>query len=417
MTQQTQTKQLPKGWKEENLGSDNFKILGSGIKKFSGEKDYLSTESIKETNIEKIESKITYQKRPSRANMQPIINSVWFAKMKDTLKVYCFDELNKTEINKYILSTGFAGINSSVCEAKFIKYFFLSPNFNSQKDKFAIGTTQVAINNEGIKKITIAYPESKEEQSLIVSAIETHFSRLDNAIKNLKSVKEKIQLYRKAVLKKAFEKKEGWEEKRIKEVFIINPKKEEIKDLSDDLKVSFVPMKFVSEYSKKIVNNEIKKLSEVRKGYTYFKDEDVILAKITPCFENGKMAIAKDLTNGIGFGSTEFHIFRNKGDLIANYLFYFFQQDKFRSEAKRNMTGTAGQLRVPVRFIENYLINYPPSLQEQSRIVQEIESKFSVIDKVEEAVENSLKKAEMLKKAILKAAFEGRLVKEEGENE
>ena len=87
---------LPEGWKEVELGNPGyFTILSSRINKFKGEKEYLSTESVQGTKIKKVECVVTYKDRPSRANMQPILNSVWFAKMQATLKVYSFDEENK----------------------------------------------------------------------------------------------------------------------------------------------------------------------------------------------------------------------------------------------------------------------------------------------------------------------------------
>ncbi|NCS91097.1 MAG: hypothetical protein GW779_01560 [Candidatus Altiarchaeum hamiconexum] len=411
---------LPKGWKEEKIGSNNFKILGSGIERFEGEKDYLSTESIQGIKIEKIESKISYKKRPLRANMQPVLNSVWFAKMKGTTKVYCFDETNKSELNKYILSTGFAGINPLNCKAKFLKYFFLSPNFNLEKDNFSTGTTQVAINNDRIKKIEIIYPESIEEQILIVQEIEKHFTNLDAAVKSLKLVKNKLGAYRKSVLKAAFEgrlveKRSDLNYKKLSELCDINPSKKEVKDFDIDTEVTFLPMASVSKKGK-IVYREKKKIKDVIKGYTYFKDGDVLLAKITPCFENGKRAIAKDLKNGIGFGSTEFHIIRPKEKVTSDWIFFSISRDDFKNEAKNKMTGTAGQKRVPARIVENFKIPVP-KVQEQTQIVSEIESRFSVIDKLEETVDNSLLKAEQLRKSILKSAFEGKLVKYDGGGE
>jgi len=411
---------LPKGWKEEKIGSNNFKILGSGIERFEGEKDYLSTESIQGIKIEKIESKISYKKRPLRANMQPVLNSVWFAKMKGTTKVYCFDETNKSELNKYILSTGFAGINPLNCKAKFLKYFFLSPNFNLEKDNFSTGTTQVAINNDRIKKIEIIYPESIEEQILIVQEIEKHFTNLDAAVKSLKLVKNKLGAYRKSVLKAAFEgrlveKRSDLNYKKLSELCDINPSKKEVKDFDIDTEVTFLPMASVSKKGK-IVYREKKKIKDVIKGYTYFKDGDVLLAKITPCFENGKRAIAKDLKNGIGFGSTKFHIIRPKEKVTSDWIFFSISRDDFKNEAKNKMTGTAGQKRFPARIVENFKIPVP-KVQEQTQIVSEIESRFSVIDKLEETVDNSLLKAEQLRKSILKSAFEGKLVKYDGGGE
>ncbi|OIQ06128.1 MAG: hypothetical protein AUK59_01020 [Candidatus Altarchaeum sp. CG2_30_32_3053] len=410
---------LPKGWKEEKIGSNNFKILGSGIERFEGEKDYLSTESIQGIKIEKIESKISYKKRPLRANMQPVLNSVWFAKMKGTTKVYCFDETNKSELNKYILSTGFAGINPLNCKAKFLKYFFLSPNFNLEKDNFSTGTTQVAINNDRIKKIEIIYPESIEEQILIVQEIEKHFTNLDAAVKSLKLVKNKLGAYRKSVLKAAFEgrlveKRSDLNYKKLSELCDINPSKKEVKDFDIDTEVTFLPMASVSKKGK-IVYREKKKIKDVIKGYTYFKDGDVLLAKITPCFENGKRAIAKDLKNGIGFGSTEFHIIRPKEKVTSDWIFFSISRDDFKNEAKNKMTGTV-QKRFPARIVENFKIPVP-KVQEQTQIVSEIESRFSVIDKLEETVDNSLLKAEQLRKSILKSAFEGKLVKYDGGGE
>src|SRR3989344_2633373 len=130
MIQQTQTKQLLKGWKKEKLGESGFEILQSKINKFNGKKDYLSTKSVQDLEIKKIECEITFEKRPLRANMQPIINSTWFAKMKNTIKVLCFNEKNKVNTEKYILSTGFVGISPHSTIPEYLKYYFVSDIFN-----------------------------------------------------------------------------------------------------------------------------------------------------------------------------------------------------------------------------------------------------------------------------------------------
>ena len=386
---QQKTKQLPEGWKEKSF-SKCFK-------------------SISPTN------KIQKSNYLENGNL-PVIDQG-----KKLIAGYIYDESKKQITNLPVIIFGdhtrrFKFVNFDfVAGADGIKILEIENNLDPRFAYYQCLTLKFP--NKGysrhfqyVKKSNLVFPPLPLQQK-IVSAIETQFTRLDDAVKSLKAVKQKIQLYRKAVLKKAFEKGERWEEKKIGEVFITNPQKQEIKDLSDDLDVSFVPMKFISAKLKKIIDKEIKKLSQVRKGYTYFKNDDLILAKITPCFENGKMAIAQGLNNKIGFGSTEFHVFRFEKDVITKFLFYFLQQDYFRSEAKRKMTGTAGQLRVPIKFIEGFSIPFP-SLPLQSQIVSQIESSFSVIDKVEIAVDNSLKKAEQLRKSILKSAFEGRLVEE-----
>jgi len=132
--------------------------------------------------------------------------------------------------------------------------------------------------------------------------------------------------------------------------------------------VSFVPMAAVDERLGAITAQKDRPIAEVSKGYTPFEDGDVLFAKITPCMENGKIALARNLTNGIGRGSTEFHVLRSGSHVLGEYVYHFVRQVRFRNEAKRNFTGTAGQQRVPKSFVENSLIPLPP-LDEQRRIV------------------------------------------------
>lgn len=138
--------------------------------------------------------------------------------------------------------------------------------------------------------------------------------------------------------------------------------------MTDDQIVSFVPMAAVDEVSGTIQAHQTRPYADVKKGYTHFKNDDVLFAKITPCMENGKAAIASELAGGLGFGSTEFHVLRAKEDVLPEWLFYFIRQPAFRSEAKRNFTGTAGQQRVPTTFLASATLPVPP-LPEQRRIV------------------------------------------------
>jgi len=179
--------QIPDGWEEVELGNDNyFKILGSGIKLFNGTKDYLSTSSIEIDKVVNVEQEITYKTRPSRANMQPILNSVWFAKMKNTLKI--FNPTN-TQIKNTILSTGFCGILSNNVESDYLFQIFLSNEFNNQKDLLAIGSTQEAINNTKAKQVHFLLPKSTTEQKKIAEIL----SKVDTAIEQTQSLIAKYQ--------------------------------------------------------------------------------------------------------------------------------------------------------------------------------------------------------------------------------
>lgn len=143
---------------------------------------------------------------------------------------------------------------------------------------------------------------------------------------------------------------------KLGEVCLINPKS---CTLRDDTEVSFIPMTKVGEHGE-FDASEIKNYSEVKKGFTNFQNGDILFAKITPCMENGKGAIANNMKNGIGFGSTEFHVLRPDTDKITSeWLYYLTTWKTFRKEAERNMTGSAGQKRVPKTFLENYVVNLP----------------------------------------------------------
>ena len=125
--------------------------------------------------------------------------------------------------------------------------------------------------------------------------------------------------------------------------------------------------------------------------------------------ENEKIAIVQKLKNGIGFGSSEFHVIRTTEKVLNKFMFYFLIQDRFRNEAVNAMTGAVGLRRVPKQFIENYQLPLP-SLKEQHQIAEEIESRLSVADKMEDSIATSLLQAEALRQSILKKAFEGQLI-------
>ncbi|WP_153163722.1 restriction endonuclease subunit S [Zoogloea sp. 1C4] len=160
----------------------------------------------------------------------------------------------------------------------------------------------------------------------------------------------------------------AWPRKPLGDICTINPRLPKVHELTDEQLVSFIPMAAIDETAGSIANQQSRPFREVRKGYTSFREGDVLFAKITPCMENGKAAIAKDLIGGCGFGSTEFHVLRPGSEVMAEWLFYFIRQPEFRAQAKLNFSGTAGQQRVPTTFMSAAAIPLPP-LPEQRRIV------------------------------------------------
>lgn len=198
----------------------------------------------------------------------------------------------------------------------------------------------------------------------------------------------------------------NWVWTRLGDITEINPKKK-ILDFNDDEEISFIPMKAVSDETGKIEEMEYEKYSKLKKGYTQFIEEDVLFAKITPCMENGKCAIAKNLKNDIGYGTTEFHVLRCYQGIINKLLHIFLRQESFRKEAKYNMTGSVGFQRVPVDFLKTALFPLPP-LEEQKEIVRVLDKIFEEENRISELIslEN---KIEILEKTILDRAFRGEL--------
>ncbi|MFH1872772.1 MAG: restriction endonuclease subunit S [Pseudomonadota bacterium] len=204
-----------------------------------------------------------------------------------------------------------------------------------------------------------------------------------------------------------------WPTVPLSEAVDINPKADRSL-LTDDTEVTFVPMAAVEAASGRVDTSTVRRYEKVKKGYTHFRDGDVLFAKITPCMENGKMAVTHGLRNGVGLGSTEFHVLRPRKGVDPHYVYHFVSSTRYRSEAAHHMTGAVGQKRVPLSFLEQSQIPLP-ELDEQRRIVAEIEKQFSRLDEAVAGLKRVKANLKRYKAAILKAAVEGRLVPTEGD--
>jgi len=175
---------------------------------------------------------------------------------------------------------------------------------------------------------------------------------------------------------------------RIADVCDVNPRKAELNERPETTRVSFVPMKDLGENTSDFMPQEERSLDEVRQGpYTYFRDGDVLVAKVTPCFENGKAGVARRLRNGIGFGSSEYYVLRPSERLLPELLYHFITSPNFRAVATPAMTGTGGLQRVPKSIVEEFQIPLPP-LEVQHQIVTEIEGYQKIIDGARQVLDN-----------------------------
>jgi len=182
-------------WEEVSLGkSDLCSLINSGINDFKEEKIYLATADVQGEKITNRDTKITFENRPSRANMQPVQNSVWFAKKGGSRKVLMFNDFNKYELGNFILSTGFSGLKTTELSHYYIWCFILSEDFQEIKDNLLSGSVQPDINNDGIKSIKILHPDNNtlENFNLKAKPIFNKVQHNNSQILTLKSIRDTL---------------------------------------------------------------------------------------------------------------------------------------------------------------------------------------------------------------------------------
>lgn len=204
---------------------------------------------------------------------------------------------------------------------------------------------------------------------------------------------------------------DNWRTVPLSDICDINPRLGKAV-LSEDELFAFVPMASVGAADGSIDVSAKRPYAEVKKGFTPFQSGDVLFAKITPCMENGKMAVVPHLENRYGFGSTEFHVIRPKDGIDPKFVYYHVSAQSFRKEAAHHMTGAVGQKRVPTDFLKQSTIVIPSTIEDQKRIVAEIEKQFSRLDEAVTALKRIQANLKRYKAAVLKAAVEGRLTEQ-----
>ena len=256
-------------------------------------------------------------------------------------------------------------LKSSKISKKYLFHILNSDYFEQQCIQSSKGVAQKNMSTEWLKDYEIPL-YSPEHQNKIVSVLDRVHLIINTQKKQLQKLDELVKARFVEMFGMPGTDTKGWGLQYLGTCCELNPKKGTDKRLVSGLSVSFVPMPAVSE-SGKIDASQIKAYDEVKTGFTYFAENDVLFAKITPCMENGKGAVAVGLCNNIGFGSTEFHILRPINNKSNPYWLYSLTSfDAFRKDAADNMTGSAGQRRVPAVFLEKYKVTLPPiELQNQ----------------------------------------------------
>lgn len=223
-----------------------------------------------------------------------------------------------------------------------------------------------------LKEKTIPFPPL-EIQEQIVAELDSYQKIVDGARQVVENYKPTINV------------DPNWDVVKLGEVCELNPQKNEVKEFQGD--VSFVPMAILNENDMRFYPEEQRHIGDVYSGYTFFKDGDVLLAKVTPCFENGKSGLAEGLINGIGFGSSEFYVLRaNTEKIMPQFIYYVVHSRDFITRGKSNMTGTGGLQRLTKEFVLSYTILLP-SLEKQQQIVENINEEMTIIEQNKRLIE------------------------------
>ena len=286
-------------------------------------------------------------------------------------------------------------------------------------------SAQPSLNKDDFRSVKFISPPLKE-QKLIVDFLDRETGKIDKLIEKKEKLIELLEEKRQATISEVVTKgldsdveikdsgvewlgeiPEYWEVGRLKFYIKLNPTKIEIKNSSDDLKATFLPMKNIYQDGS-IDTSEEKLVGEVGSRFTYFSEGDVLLAKITPCFENGKSAIARNLKNKIGFGTTEVQVLRTNNNSNKEFIYYLINSNSFMEIGESRMTGSAGQKRVPTEFIKNFRQGFPP-LEEQEEIANYLDQETNRIDSLIEKTKEQIANLKEYKQALISNAITGKI--------
>lgn len=416
--------EVPSRWQWSRLG---YVTNNHGQKEPQEDFCYIDVGTLDNINhcLAKKENLVNKEEAPSRARKIVEQGDVLYSTVRPYLHNICI--INKDFSRMPVASTAFCvmAVEEKVLINKYLFYWLLSPEF----DKFSNGnpskgTLYPAIGEKDLLNGVIPIPDI-EEQKLIVEKLDSAFEHLDKLnrlqtqyssdLEVLKSkiidagiqgklteqlpedgtaeelleqiAEEKKQLIKEKKIKSSkalpeitedeipFTIPNNWKFVRIGDVCEFNPKN----DLSDDLEVSFIPMACVTEGYNNKHSFEIRKWGEIKKGFNHFQNNDVGVAKITPCFQNRKSVVFRDLLEGYGAGTTELSIVRGyEGMICPDYLLWFFKSVYFISNGIESFTGVVGQQRIHKDYLKMCVLPLPPYL-EQLRIADKINSAIAAV--------------------------------------
>jgi len=309
---------------------------------------------------------------------------------------------------------------------RFAQYQILNREFIAIVDGSTFGAKMPRASWDFMCGMVLTVPPIPEQQT-IVAFLDCETAKIDALIAEQQRLIELLKEKRQAVISHAVTKglnpnapmkdsgiewlgevPENWEIRRLRFAAQLNPSKGEVAELDRETEVSFLPMEAVGDDGS-LNLDRIRAIGDVETGYTYFREGDVTIAKITPCFENGKGAIMCGLLGGIGFGTTELIVARPiPSKTTSSYLHWLFTSTPFRKRGEASMYGAGGQKRVPDDFVRNFAIGFP-SIQEQSVITAFLEREIAKLDALIQEAKNAITLLRERRTALISAAVTGKI--------
>lgn len=349
----------------------------------------------------------------------PVLGDVLFTTEAPLGEVAQIDNVNIALAQRIIKFRG----KKDILDNTYLKYFILSQEFQDSLMTFATGSTALGIKAERIGYLQQCIPPI-HEQTQIANFLDHETAKIDHLIEKQHQLIELLKEKRQAVISHAVTKglnpnvpmKDSgvawlgevpghWDTTKIKYVAELTPKKSEVSS-NDNRLCTFVPMEKLKLGS--LIKDEEKPISEVIGGYTYFKNGDLLLAKVTPCFENKNMVVASDLKNGIGFGSSEIYVLRTNHKVNTQFLYYRLQEDQFMELGTGAMTGAGGLKRVPSEFLNNFEFALPP-LSEQIAITKYLNQYLIKNEYLMNKAQSAIQLMQERRTALISAAVTGKI--------
>lgn len=310
---------------------------------------------------------------------------------------------------------------------RFAHHLFRSYLFQEEYYKYGRGIVADlwSTNYSEMRNISLAVP-SYDDQISIATFLNHETAKLDTLIAKQEKLIELLQEKRQAIISHAVTKgldpnvkmkdsgvewlgmvPEHWDATKIKYIAKLNPKIPDWVRNSEGLICNFLPMDKIGDDGTCILETE-KAVDEVINGYTFFENDDVCYAKVTPCFENGKGTMFSGLKNGIGFGTTEITIFRPTNLILPEFLYFIFHSDYFKSIGMASMTGAGGLKRVPDNIVNNLVVAIP-NINEQIKLLSQLKKIVKVVDDLTDKTKLSIELAKEHRTALISAAVTGKI--------